>query len=66
MARYTIRAIGGAGPVEFRERLTIDGALAKAEQLRDAHFEHITLINQETGVEIKDLDALIPQRPDKA
>ena len=60
MARYTIRASSNAGPIECQERLTIEGALAKAEELRDAHFTHITLINQVTGLEISDLDALIP------
>lgn len=62
MARYIIRASSNAGPVEFLERLTIDAALAKVAELRDAHFEHITLINQQTGLEITDLDALMPER----
>jgi hypothetical protein len=59
MARYTIRARNGAGVVDFQERLTIEAALKKVENLRDAHFEHITLINQSTGLEISDLEALI-------
>ena len=59
MARYIIRATGAAGPVEFRERLTIDQALDKALELRDAHFSHITLFNILNGVEITDLEALV-------
>ena len=60
MARYIIRASSAAGPVDFNERLTIEAALRKAKELREAHFEHITLVNVLTGVEIKDLEALIP------
>ena len=62
MARYKLRANGAAGRVEFRERLTIDAALAKAEQLRGAHFTHITIINLQTGVEITDIEALLASR----
>ncbi len=39
MARYIIRASNNAGQIEFRERLTIDAALAKAAELRDAGFQ---------------------------
>ena len=60
MARYVIRAVKGGGPVEFDERLTIEAALTRVKQLRDAHFEHITLINILTGVQIEDLGSLIP------
>ena len=66
MARYTIRASSSSGPIEFQERLTIEAALAKAEELRDAHFTHITLINHDSGLEITDLDALIPEHKDHA
>lgn len=59
MARYVLRARGAAGPVEFQERLTIDQALAKAQELRDAHFEHITIFNVLTGIEITDVEALL-------
>ena len=59
MARYIVRASGAAGPVEFRERLTIDQALEKARELRDAHFSHITILNVLNGVEITDLEALM-------
>jgi hypothetical protein len=59
LARYIIRATGAAGPVEFRERLTIDQALDKALELRDAHFSLITLFNVLNGVEITDLEALV-------
>jgi hypothetical protein len=65
MARYTIRARNGAGMVDFQERLTIEAALNKVESLRDAHFEHITLINQSTGLEISDLEALIQAQRDE-
>ena len=58
MARYVIRASNEHGPVEFQERLTIEQALAKVEELRDAHFKHITLYDVLTGVEITDLEAL--------
>ena len=60
MARYTMRATNNAGVVEFLERLTLEAALERAQELRDAQFQHITLINHVTGVEITDLDALIP------
>ena len=59
MARYIVRATGAAGPVEFQERLTIEAALVKARELRDAHFSHITILNVLTGVEIHDLEALL-------
>ena len=59
MARYILRAHGDSGPVEFQERLTIDEALAKVQKLRKAHFSHVTIINVMTGVEIRDVDALI-------
>lgn len=64
MARYMLRAQGASGPVEFRERLTIDEALVKVQMLRKARFNHVTLINVMTGVEIKDVETLIvaPQR----
>ena len=59
MARYIVRARGAAGPVEFQQRLTIDEALVKARELRDAHFSHITIFNVLNGVEITDLEALM-------
>lgn len=59
MARYILRASGAAGPVEFQERLTIEAALAKAQQLRDAHFSHITIFNVRTGIEITDVESLL-------
>ena len=59
MARYIVRATGASGPVEFQQRLTIDQALEKARELRDAHFAHITIYNVLTGVEITDLEALM-------
>lgn len=59
MARYILRATGAAGPVEFQERLTIEAALVKAEELRAAHFSHITILNILTGVEITDVEALL-------
>lgn len=59
MARYVVRATGVSGPVEFQERLTIEAALAKAQELRDAHFSHITILNVLTGVEITDVEALL-------
>jgi hypothetical protein len=62
MARYTITARNSAGPVEFHERMTIDAALNKAAELRAAEFHSITLINLETGLEIKDLERLITNR----
>jgi hypothetical protein len=70
MARYILRARGAAGPVEFQERLTIDEALGKVQELQKAHFSHVTIINVVTGVEIRDVEALIaaaehpdPQNP---
>lgn len=59
MARYILRAQGATGPVEFQERLTIDEALAKVQKLRSAHFSRVTIINVMTGVEIRDVEALI-------
>ena len=59
LARYVVRATGVSGPVEFQERLTIEAALAKAQELRDAHFSHITILNVLTGVEITDVEALL-------
>jgi hypothetical protein len=57
-----VKATGAAGPVEFQERLTIDQALNKASELREAHFTHITILNVLTGVEITDLEALMEER----
>jgi hypothetical protein len=48
--------------VEFQQRLTIEKALEKAQDLRDAHFNHITIINVLTGVEITDVEALLISR----
>jgi hypothetical protein len=59
LARYILRAKGASGPVEFRERLTIDAALARVRELRAAHFSHITIFNVLTGVEISDVESLI-------
>lgn len=59
MARYIVRASGAAGPVEFQDRLTIDQALAKVRELKAAHFSHIAIFNVMTGVEIKDVEALL-------
>jgi hypothetical protein len=64
MARYIIRASNNAGQIEFRERLTIDAALAKAAELRDAGFRRITLLNAETGVEIKEVEQLVAPSAD--
>lgn len=58
----TLFAPGAAGPVEFQQRLTIDEALAKARELRDAHFSHITIYNVLNRVEITDLEALMGER----
>lgn len=63
LARYIVRAADASGPVEFLERLTIDQALDKAKKLRDAHFQHITIVNMLTGVEITDLEALMQETP---
>jgi len=58
--RYTLKATGSAGPVEFQERLlTLDGALQKAAELGAAGFRHVTLVNAQTGVEIEDLEELV-------
>jgi hypothetical protein len=59
MARYVIRAANEGGPVEFNDRLTIDAALQRVQELEDAHFRHITITNVLTGVEITDVEALI-------
>jgi hypothetical protein len=59
LARYILRATGVSGSVEFQERLTIEAALVKARELRDAHFNHITIFNVLTGVEINDVEALL-------
>jgi len=59
LPRYILRARGAAGPVEFQERLTIDAALVKAQELYDAHFTQITIFNVRTGVEITDVEALL-------
>ena len=59
MARYIIRATSQGGPVSFQVPLTLDAALRKAAELRDAHFQHITLVNTMTGLEITDLEELI-------
>ena len=64
MARYTIRASNETGPVEFQERLTIEAALEKVKELRAAHFQHITLVNMISGLEITDLEALMQDTPD--
>jgi len=67
LARYVLRATGMSGPVEFQERLTIEAALNKAQELRDADFTHITIVNVLTGVEIKDVEALLDsQAKDRA
>jgi len=65
MARYIIRASNNAGQIEFRERLTIDAALTKAAELRDAGFRKITLLNAETGVEIKEVEQLVAPAADR-
>lgn len=65
MARYIIRASNNSGQIEFRERLTIDAALAKATELRDAGFRRITLLNAETGVEIKEVEQLVSPPADR-
>lgn len=62
MARYKLRATGASGRVEFQERLTIDAALAKAEELRAAHFTQIAIINVLSGVEITDIEMLLASR----
>lgn len=59
MARYIIRASSAGGPIESSEPLTLEVALEKAAELRDAHFQHITLINTRTGVAVTDLEELI-------
>lgn len=59
MARYTIRANNHDGPVSFPEPLTLEAALHKAAELRDVHYQRITLVNTDTGVEITDLEELV-------
>jgi hypothetical protein len=59
MARYVLRASGATGPVEFQEPVTLEAALVKAQELQDAHFTHITIVNLRTGIEIADVEALI-------
>jgi hypothetical protein len=54
-----LRAKGASGPVEFQDRLTIEAALAKAQELRAAHFNQITIFNVLTGLEITDVEAII-------
>jgi hypothetical protein len=66
LARYVIRANGAAGPVDFQQRLTIEAALAKAQELHDAHFTHITIFNVLTGVEITDVEALLSTQENDA
>jgi hypothetical protein len=62
LARYIVRATGAAGPVEVQERLTIEAALTKAQELRDAHFSHITILNVLTGIEINDVESLLESK----
>ena len=59
VARYVIRARSYGGKVEFNEPLTLEDALKKVAELRDAHFQRITLINTVTGVEITELEELM-------
>jgi hypothetical protein len=66
LARYILRATGASGPVEFQQRLTIDQALDKARELRDAHFSHITIFNVLNGVEITDLESLMDGQAEEA
>ena len=63
MAQYVIRASTESGTIDFAEPLTLEAALEKAVELRDAHFRHITLINTHTAVEITDLEELV-RRPE--
>jgi hypothetical protein len=58
MARYTVKASSHGENVAF-ENQTLAAALRKAAELRDAHFQHITLVNTMTGLEITDLEALV-------
>ncbi len=57
--RYIIRARNAGGFVGFGEPLTLEAALRKAAELRDAQFEQITLVNTKTGVEITDLEQIV-------
>lgn len=66
MARYIVRATGAAGAVEFQERLTIEAALLKAQELRTAHFSQIAILNILTGVEITDVEALLVSQENDA
>ena len=59
MARYILRARGAAGPIEFQERMTIEAALAKAQELRARHFTQITILNVLSGVEITNVETLL-------
>ena len=59
LARYVLRAKSATDPVEFQRRLTIDLALQKTRELKEAHFTHITILNVLTGVEITDLEELM-------
>jgi len=59
LARYILRATGAAGPVEFREKLTIEAAIKKVQELRHEHFSNITILNVLNGVEITDLESLL-------
>jgi hypothetical protein len=65
LARYILRATGATGPVEFQERLTIEAALVKAQELRDAHFSHIAILNVLTGIEITDVESLLTAQADQ-
>jgi hypothetical protein len=44
------------------DRLTIDQALDRARELKDAHFSEIVIFNTLTGVEISDVEALLEER----
>jgi hypothetical protein len=57
--------MGAPEPVEFHERLTIETALANAQELRDAHFSHITILNVLTGIEISDVESLLMSQADR-
>ncbi len=45
--------------VELDKPLTLERALKKTAELRDAQFEHITIVNTLTGTAITDLEELI-------
>lgn len=59
MARYILQAKSLGGLVESNEPLTLQQALTKAAEMRDAHFDHITIINIETGLAITDLEQIL-------